>query len=180
MKASLKSIAILLGCAVVAALSASCRKVPDTVEPGHPVSVVTEYSVSVNDEMLEALVVTVEYYDGDGRRRTETLTGPWTKTIESQLPAEVGARVFFALKDSFDASVSEIIHLAYGMEISGYIVNSDGTTREDVFHYTHADTKTIKTDRLAEWVGYYAEHGVFSALYQVTDSGAWFTSLPWK
>lgn len=179
MNVSLKRIAILLGCAVAAALFASCTKAPEG-ETGTPASATAEYAVSVNDEMLEALVVTVEYYDSDGSLKTENLTGPWAKTIESQLPAEVGARVFFAVKDSFDASVSEIIHLAYGMEISGYIVNSDGTTREEVLHYTHADTKTIKTDRLAEWVGYYAENGVFSARYQITDSGAWFTSLPWE
>ena len=179
MNVSLKRIAILLGCAVAAALFASCTKAPEG-ETGTPASATAEYAVSVNDEMLEALVVTVEYYDSDGSLKTENLTGPWAKRVEPRLPAFIGARIRFAVKDDFDPSESETIRLAYGLSVTGHLFTAEGAKLSNDISYSNASTKTIKTDRLAEWVSRFAGNGVFGVLYYVSPSDDRIGTPDWE
>lgn len=179
MKVSLKRTAILLGCAVAAALFASCSKAP-VEENNHPAVAVAEYAVTVNDEMLEALVVSVEYYDADGTKKTEILTGPWSKQVESRLPAYVGARLHFAVKDGFDPSESETIRLSYRFAISCGLYAENGTKIEHAISYSNSSAKTIKTDRLAEWVSHYAQSGIESALYFITAPDGHANSIGWE
>ena len=129
--------------------------------------------------MLEALVVTVEYYDSDGSLKTENLTGPWAKRVEPRLPAFIGARIRFAVKDDFDPSESETIRLAYGLSVSGHLFTAEGAKLSNGISYSNASTKTIKTDRLAEWVSRFAARDPLGALFAITPDGK-TESLPWE
>ena len=127
-----------------------------------------------------ALVVTVEYYDSDGSLKTENLTGPWAKRVEPRLPAFIGARIRFAVREDFDPSESETIRLAYGLSVTGHLFTAEGAKLSNDISYSNASTKTIKTDRLADWVSRFAGNGVFGVLYYVSPGDDRIGTPDWE
>jgi len=181
MKVSLNRIAILLGCAVAAALFASsCTKV-GTDGADLPSNAAAAYTVSVNDEMLEALDIFVQFYDDEGNKRVEAITTPdtWIKKVNAKIPTRIGACLILIPKDTFDPDLSGTIQLAYSCEIDGRVLTAGRGRTYNTFDYHKQSTRTIKTERLTEWVTRFTAQDPLGALFAITPDGK-TESLPWE
>ena len=79
-------------CAMTTTLLTSCSKDDDNNttkdDDTSPVAAVMDYSLTVGDDMVNMFDLTVEYYDADGKVKSEQMTGKtWTKNVKALLPA---------------------------------------------------------------------------------------------
>lgn len=64
------------------------------------VAVKAQDTIIVTDELLEKFNLTIDYYDVDGKIKTEPLTtNTWIKSFKTPLPAKVGVRLRLNLKE---------------------------------------------------------------------------------
>ena len=105
-----------------------------------------EYGLYVDEDMLSAFDLTVEYYDENLQLQTEKLTQEnWEKTVIVKLPASLEYRLRAKAKDGIDPD-SFIRSCGYGFNYMAHIVNAAGEVInvQDVKDKTHVEIKEQK------------------------------------
>lgn len=159
MKKMMMTLAAVLSCAT---LFTACDKnngglTPD-VEDNTPVAVMMDYSLTVGDDMLSTMDLTIEYYDANGAVKTEQMTQKsWTKSIKAQLPATVGARLKARLKDGVDVSDRDKFTAAYGYNYNGFAVTAKDGVVGDIVNHGTSSSLDMKGDKVADWLERHAD-----------------------
>ena len=158
----------------------SCSKDDDEKTSGEdltPVAAVMDYALTVGDDMLNTLNLTVEYYDANGKVQTETLTQKrWTKNIRAKLPAKLGVRLKAQLKDGINPTTIEKFTAEYGYYYNGYAVSANDKVVGNVVSYgPNSTTQAMKGDKINLWLENHTNGVVkflfdFAANGQATDS----------
>ena len=97
MKKIMMTLAAVLCCAMTTTVFTACGSDDDDKsEPASnkPVAAVMDVALSVGDDMVDKVNLSVEYYDANGKIQTETLTKKdWTKSVQAKVPATFGIRL---------------------------------------------------------------------------------------
>ena len=97
------TMAAVLCCAMISTVFTSCSKDDDDKNPvdnNKPVAAVMDVSLTVGDDMVGKLNLSVEYYDADGKVQTEPLTtNEWKKSIKAN----------YGLKGAYDVLERELV-----------------------------------------------------------------------
>ena len=117
-----------------------------------PVAASMNTVLSVGDDMLKYLDLTVDYYDANGKIQSEALTAnKWEKTIKANLPATLGVRLKAKLKDGVDPASIELFNVKVSFTY-GYntLTANDGIL--DVFADGFGSSYNIKGSDIPEWL----------------------------
>lgn len=105
MKKNLIKFAAVIFCAMLATVFTSCDKENNPNNNNNAASddalsvAGMAISIKITDDLFSLLDLTVEYYDADGKIKSEVMTSPvWHKDIEANLPCKLGARVKMVAK----------------------------------------------------------------------------------
>lgn len=123
----------VLCCAMTTAVFTSCGG-DDTgggggggEEDKTPYGVEMTYTFTVNDQALENLTMTIEYYDETGKSQKEVMTSTsWSKKVAVKLPAKLGARLYVAIKDGVTLSDEKQYTFDWRYKSAYKIVNKQG------------------------------------------------------
>ena len=140
----------------------------DEPKPQTPKSVVYDVSVEFGQELLDICDVTMVYKDGDGKTITETVTSKnWSKKVTvNKLPAVVGAKCNFKLKDGIQLTKDKYELVAnlyqyltidsdkYGANVPNTIVGGYG----------------VPKDRLADYISRWSGKMIYG--YEIAANGA--------
>lgn len=144
-----------------------------------PVAAVMDYKLTVGDDMLGVLKLTVEYYDADGKVQTEALTAKeWKKSVKAKLPAILGARLKAQLKDGIDPAAIETFTAAYSYSYNGYAVSATDKVVGNVVNYGTESTLAMQGDKIPTWLEHHAD-GLVKFLYTFAANGQ-ATSSSWQ
>ena len=156
MKKIMMTLAAVLCCAMTTTVFTACGSDDDnSSEPASdkPVAAVMDVALSVGDDMVEKVNLSVEYYDANGKIQTETLTKKdWTKSVQAKLPATLGIRLMVKSKDGIDYASLQKFTESYTYSYSVYPVNASGTAlgggKSSGTHYS----LDIPGSKVAEWI----------------------------
>ena len=134
MKIKMMTLAAVFCCAISSTMFTACGSDDDDddntvqVDETKPVGGVVEYGLVVNESMLSAFDLTVEYYDDNLQLQTEKLTQEeWKKTVKvSKLPASLDYRLKAKAKDGIDVDFFQGFAGIYGFLFDAYSVNALG------------------------------------------------------
>ncbi len=144
-----------------------------------PVAAVMDYALTVGDDMLKTLNLTVEYYDTDGNMQTEALTAKeWKKSIKTKLPATLGLRLKAQLKDGIAPATIETFTAAYSYSYNGYAVSATDKVVGNVVNYGTESTLAMQGDKIPTWLEHHAD-GLVKFLYTFAANGQ-ATSSSWQ
>lgn len=136
-----------------------------------PVAAVMDYSLTVGDDMLSLLNLTIEYYDADGKVQTEPLTQKsWKKSVRAKLPATLGVRLKMQLKDGADPANLAQFTAAYGYSYEGYAVSATDKVVGNVVSSGTDQTLAMQGDKVTTWMERHAD-GLVKFLYAFTANG---------
>lgn len=136
-----------------------------------PVAAVMDYSLTVGDDMLSLLNLTIEYYDADGKVQTEPLTQKsWKKSVRAKLPATLGVRLKMQLKDGADPASLAQFTAAYGYSYNGYAVSATDKVVGNVVNSGTDQTLAMQGDKVTTWMERHAD-GLVKFLYAFTANG---------
>jgi len=160
----------------------SCSKDDDdnkTTDDNKPTAAVMDYSLTVGDDMLNMLDLTVEYYDANGKVQSEQMTGKtWTKSVKAKLPATLGVRLKIQVKSSVNPATLEKFTESYSYNYSVYPVNASGKQLEGGKAGASSLSLDIPGSKLAEWAEDHA-NGLVEFLY-VFDANGQPKSSSWQ
>ena len=92
------------------------------------VAVLMNYELETTQATLDIMDVTVEYYDADGKIKSEPMKEKkWKKSIQHNLPATVGVHMKVQMKDGFDVENSEAVEISFTNDYSGYLIGATGS-----------------------------------------------------
>ena len=182
MRKMMMTMAAVLCCAMISTVFTSCSKDDDDKNPvdnNKPVAAVMDVSLTVGDDMVGKLNLSVEYYDADGKVQTETLTtNEWKKSIKAKLPATLGVRLMVKAKDGIDYASLQKLTESYLYAYDVYPVNAIGNNlgggKDGISHLS----LDIPGSKVAEWIADESK-GVVKILYTV-DANGQVTSSTWK
>ena len=141
-------------------------------------------TIIVTDKLLEMFNLTIDYYDVDGKIKTEPLTTKtWIKSIKTPLPAKVGVRLKLDLKEGI--AMEDMKGLSFrGGRFSCFTYVVDQTD--------HIYTKSVQGDgseisvhlptdetRLEKLLDRYKNVGVEYYLYTYDENGN-YSSGAWQ
>ena len=112
--------------------ASSCSKNDDDNESEKekeqtPESVVSTFNLSVSDDMVNYLDITVEYYDENGKVQKENMSATnWSKAVTSKLPATVGVCVKATIKEGKDLSSVEKFKYTRNYSIKYQFIDKNG------------------------------------------------------
>ena len=177
------TLAAVICCAMTTTVFTACGSDDDdnTTRPDDttPVGAVMEYSLTVGDDLVNYLDLTVEYYDADGKVQTESMTQKtWTKKVTAKLPATLGARLKAQLKSGVDVSTQEKVSVAHGYNFMGYAVSATDKVVGDVVSHSTTTSLDMKGEKVSEWLDRHAD-GLVKFLY-VFDSNGQPMSSSWQ
>jgi len=171
MTRSRNSAAAFVCVALATTLFISCEKEKAlAVEDNTPTSAEMSYKLSVNDEMLNTLDLTVEYHDADGQVQREKLTEKsWEKSVKMSLPAEGGARLIATVKPDYNPEENISYDLAYSHDFKVNILSVTGK-RLDMGTMSQSNRNlTIGGNQLGNWLNT-KKSGLISVIF-VLDRG---------
>ena len=183
MKKNLMTLAAVLCCAMMTSMFTSCTK-DDNVDPTpaddtKPVAGIMNYSLTVGDDMVNYLDLTIEYYDAAGKVQSEQMTQKtWTKKVKAALPAKLGMRLNLKLKNGVDPSTIAKFTESYTYAFEVYPVNKSEKMLEGGKGGSSSITLSIGGDKLAEWAEDHAK-GLTKCLY-VIDAEGKLSSAKWE
>ena len=132
MKKFMMTLAAVLCCAMTTTVLTACGGGDDSDTPGAdttPVAAKLVSEITVSDDLVKYMDVTVEYYDATGAIQKEQMTTTkWSKDVTAKLVAKLGARVTIKLKDGVDASKLDKITVSYSYAYAGACLNAAGQT----------------------------------------------------
>lgn len=176
MRKILLTLAAVFCCAMTTTVFTACGSDDDdnnTPKPDDttPVAAVMEYSLSVGDDILSLLNLTIEYYDADGKLQIEPLTQKsWKKSVRTKLPATLGARLKMQLKDGADPASLAQFTASYGYSYNGYAVSATDKVVGNVVSSGTDQTLTMQGDKVTTWMERHAD-GLVKFLYAFTANG---------
>ena len=139
MKIKMMTLAAVFCCALSSTMFTACGSDDDDddkvqVDETKPVGGVVDYGLVVNESMLSAFDLTVEYYDDNLQLQTEKLTQEeWKKTVKvSKLPASLDYRLKAKAKDGIDANFFQNKVGLYGYHYVARAVNAAGNNVDKV------------------------------------------------
>ena len=141
-------------------------------------------TIKVTDELLEKFNLTIDYYDVDGKIKTEPLTtNTWIKSFKTPLPAKVGVRLRLNLKEG--VTKEDVKGLSFrGGRFSYFTYVVDQTDRL-YSSSVHGDGSEISvhlpTDetRLEGLLNIYKNAGIEYYLYTYDENGN-YSSGAWQ
>ena len=178
MKKTLMTLAAVLCCSV---LFTACNKdnggqTPE--EDTKPAYAIMDYALTVGDDMLSALNLTIEYYDADGKVKTEQMTQKsWTKKVKAKLPVTLGIRLKAQLKEGVDVSTWEKFTASYGYNYNGYAVSASDLVVGNIVAHGTESTLAMKGDKVSEWLERHAD-GLVKFAFDFAEGGQ-ATSRSW-
>ncbi|MBQ6195489.1 MAG: hypothetical protein IJK43_13915 [Prevotella sp.] len=144
-----------------------------------PVAAVMDYSLTVGDDMLSLLDLTVEYYDADGKVQTEPLTQKsWKKSVRAKLPATLGARLKMQLKDGADPASLTQFTASYGYNYNGYAVSATDKVVGNIVNSGTDTNLAMQGDKVTTWLEHHTD-GLVKFLYNFAANGQ-ATSSNWQ
>ena len=121
-----------------------------------PVAGVMNLKMSVSDQMLNALDMSIEYYDAAGILQTEQVTTKdLEKNVKTKLPAKLGVRVKVRVKANVETANLESVALDYAIRADIYAVNAAGTILEGGKSVIRNGHELKKGNELQNWVSKY-------------------------
>ena len=183
MKNFLMTLAAVLCCAMTTTVFTACGSDDDDpknpAEDTTPVAAVMEYSLTVGDDMVNMLDLTVEYYDANGKVQTEQMTQKtWTKKVTAMLPATLGVRLKIQVKSSVNPATLEKVTESYTYSYSVYPVTASGKQQEGGKANASSLNLDILGSKFAEWAEDHA-NGLVKFLF-VFDAKGQPTSSSWQ
>ena len=167
-------------CAMTTAVFTSCGG-DDTGSSGGgggeedktPYGVEMNYSFTVNDQAVENLTMTIEYYDETGKFQKEVMTSTnWSKKVSVKLPAKLGARLYVAIKDGVTLSDEKQYTFDWKYTVSYKIVNKQGKTLGEVFtNNKHKDLKEKNGSEVENYLAKYAGKALLGYIYDFDANG---------
>lgn len=139
--------------------ASSCSKNDDDNESEKekeqtPESVVSTFTLSVSDDMVKYLDITIEYYDENGKVQKENMSASeWTKSVKSKLPATTGVCVKATIKEGQDLSSVEIFKYARNFSTSDQIVDKNGQKVKSLPSSGINSALSVKGDKVSELLG---------------------------
>jgi len=183
MKKIMMTLAAVLCCAMTTTVFTACGS--DDEENNNPasdttpVAAVMDYTLTVGDDMVNYLDLTVDYYDADGKVQTEPMTQKtWTKKVSAKLPATLGARLKAQLKSGVDVSTQEKVSVAYGYNYMGYAVSATDKVVSDIVSHGTSTSLDMKGEKVSEWLERHAD-GLVKFLF-VFDAKGQPKSSSWQ
>ena len=177
------TLAAVLCCAMTTTVFTACGS--DDEENNNPasdttpVAAVMDYTLTVGDDMVNYLDLTVDYYDADGKVQTEPMTQKtWTKKVSAKLPATLGARLKAQLKSGVDVSTQEKVSVAYGYNYMGYAVSATDKVVSDIVSHGTSTSLDMKGEKVSEWLERHAD-GLVKFLF-VFDAKGQPKSSSWQ
>ena len=157
-------------------LFTSCEKGESdkpTAKDTTPSHVVMDYALSVTDDIFNACTLTVEYYDADGTKKTETMTSKeWTKFVKpTKLPATMGASLFIKLKEGFDSSKDALFDARHLYGYNYYLVNKSYEKLQEEKTYGVSSGTTMSYGIVPAYVERYQEKPFVSFLLKFAADG---------
>lgn len=121
-----------------------------------PVAGVMNFKMSISDQMLNALDMSLEYYDAAGNLQTEQVTTKdLEKNVKTNLPAKLGIRVKVRVKANVENANLESVALDYSLRCDVYAVNASGTILEGGRSVIRNGQERKKGNELQNWVNKY-------------------------
>jgi hypothetical protein len=173
MKKNLMMLAAVLCCAMTLPMLVSCTKddVKTPVEDTKPAAAVMGYTLSVNDQMLSQLTLTVEYYDADGQVKSEQMTqNNWTKSVKTKLPATFGVRLKAQVKPGTDPSGLEKFTVSCVFGYNGNAVTSSGNKVGETIMSSKTRGLDMAGSKVQEWTERNAG-GIVTSLFTIDADG---------
>ena len=170
-------------CAMTTTLLTSCSKDDDDNitknDETTPIAAVMDYSLMVGDDMVNMFDLTVEYYDADGKVKSEQMTGKtWTKNVKALLPATLGVRLKLQVKSSVNPAIIDKFTESYTYNYSVYPVTVSGKQLEGGKAGASSMSLDLPGNKLTEWAEDHA-NGLVKFLY-VFDANGQPTSGSWQ
>lgn len=163
---------LLMMSAAVLTACGSEEEIEPQKEDTTPVAALMEMSISVGDDMLAKLDLTVKYYDEDGRQQTAPLTEKsWKKTVRSKtLPVTLGMTLEAKAKEGVDYNSIELFTASYGYKYQGYAVSA---TDKMVGNLVGSGTESnlgMKGEKVLDWLARH-EGRLVSIAYNFNQNG---------
>ena len=179
MKKNLLTLAAVLCCALISSCTKDNGDIPPPAPDNKPTHAVMHYVLTVNDQMVDMLNLTIEYYDANGQVKSEQVTqNKWQKDIKAKLPANLGARLKVQLKDGADPSTLEKFTASYNLGYNVYVVNASGeTVGKNVFD-TIVKSLDMKGTKVEDWIASKSD-GLVKFLLNIDANGE-VTKDTWK
>lgn len=183
MKKIMMTLAVVLCCAMFVTVAfTACGDDNDVNTPANEnkaTAVVMNCDLTVNDDMFNYLDLTVEYYDTNGKVQSEPMTAKnWKKTIQTKLPATLGARLKLQLKSDVDPSSLEKFTEDVKCVYSIIPVNASGNEMSKGDVYTIPSSLDMPGNKVADWVARHAD-GLVKFLY-IVDANGQVTKSAWQ
>lgn len=183
MKKYFMTLAAVLCCAMTTTVFTACGSDDDDpknpADDTTPAAAVMDYSLTVGDDMVNMLDLTVEYYDANGKVQSEPMTQKtWTKNVKAQLPATLGVRLKIQMKSSVNTATLEKFTESYTYSYSVYPVTASGQQLEGGKTSASSMSLDIPGSKLTEWAEDHA-NGLVKFLY-VFDTKGQPTSSSWQ
>ena len=176
------TLAAVLCCATTTTVFTACGSnddgYKDPAKDTTPAAAVMDYSLTVGDDIVNMLDLTVEYYDANGKVQSEPMTQKtWTKNVKAQLPATLGVRLKIQLKSSVNPATLEKFTESYAYSYSICPVNASGKDLEGGKAGASKLSLDIPGNKLTEWAEDHS-NGLLKFLY-IVDAKGGITSSNW-
>ena len=126
------TLAAVLCCAMTTTVLTACGGDDSGDTPGAdttPVAAKLVSEITVSDDLVKYMDITVEYYDATGAIQKEQMTTTkWSKDVTAKLVTKLGARVTIKLKDGVDVSKIDKTTVSYSYAYAGACLNAAGQT----------------------------------------------------
>ena len=176
-KKIIMTLAAVLCCAMISTVFTSCGGDGDdenknTGGDNKTVAVSMKAGLSVSDDMINYLDLTVDYYDANGQIQSEPMTEKkWERTIKANFPATLGVRLKAQLKDGIDPTSIALFNaeswISYRFE---YLDSKGGITSE--FGRSHGGEFSIEGSKITDWLN--KDGGkIKEILYNFDADGKW-------
>ena len=191
MKIKMMTLAAIFCCAMSSTMFTACGSDDDDddnknqVDDTKPVGAQMCYGLIVDDAMLSAFDLTIEYYDENSQLQTEKLTQEeWEKIVKAtKLPASLGFRLKAKAKNGIDADFFQKHIGLYGFHYDAGPVNTAGKMVEvpNVDSYRIWGARFEFTNKELDSFLSQEDDVMISVFYDFSDKGApvgeaWWTA----
>lgn len=175
MKKILVTVVAVLCCAMISTVFTSCGGDDDENNTGgnnKSVAVFMVAGLSVSDDMMNYLDLTVDYYDANGQIQSEPMTEKkWEKTIKANFPATLGVRLKAQLKDGIDPTSIALFNAESWISYNFEYLNSKGDKTSE-FGNSHGGEVSINGSDINDWLKT-KSNGLKQVLYNFDADGKW-------
>ena len=149
---------------------------PDT----KPAAALMEVNVTLDDQFLELVTASFDFYDENGQKKNETLTGKtWSKKVKSAgLPAKLGFRMNLAAKEGVDRSQYTTFRAKYSFIVDAKLLNAAGEKIGTGQYAEGAPSQTFNINKFDTYLEAYAQSPL-QTLYSYDADGK-YKAIDWE